>query len=115
MKQSIRCFGMNGKMICVYREIESINDILPNVDDGRKAIALRMWIRLVLSKIIDYKAQHRRLLNEAASRLQLVLPNHIVLNNVLPFVELPLHTFDREEEDGTGVLWGGEEEGVRIG
>ena len=59
---------------------------------------IRSWISSVLSKIIDYKAQHRGLFNAAeASLVQLPLPDEVVRNNVLPFLELPSHTFDGEE------------------
>eukprot|EP00984_Skeletonema_dohrnii_P001996 scaffold667_cov103-Skeletonema_dohrnii-CCMP3373.AAC.8 len=85
-------------------DINSINQILPNTpaggnrrDAGGKARAIRMWIRSVLRKIIDYRAQHSRLLNEAATTLQLALPNDIVLENVLPFLELPSYTFEGED------------------
>ena len=77
------------------RKIDSINQILSNTpagndfDAGGKARALRRWIRSVLRKIICYKAEHQRLLNEAASTLQLALPQDIMVNNVLPFLELP--------------------------
>ena len=46
-------------------------------DVGGKARAIRMWIRTVLGKIVHYKAEHRRLLNEAATTLQLALPKMI--------------------------------------
>eukprot|EP00984_Skeletonema_dohrnii_P011216 scaffold4460_cov64-Skeletonema_dohrnii-CCMP3373.AAC.1 len=83
--------------IDMNEEINSINHILPTTPagddfggvDGEKALAIRMWIRSVLGKIIHYKAQHQRYLNEAASTLQLALPQDIVMNNVLPFLELP--------------------------
>eukprot|EP00985_Skeletonema_marinoi_P034879 scaffold45091_cov226-Skeletonema_marinoi.AAC.1 len=76
-------------------EINSINEILSNTpagDDfivGEKALAIRMWIRSVLHKLIHYKAEHQRYLNEAASTLQFALPQDIMVNNVLPFLELP--------------------------
>jgi len=83
-------------------EIDSINQILPTApggfyrydmdhhDDGGKARAIRTWIRSVLHKVIHYKAEHRRLLDEeAASTLQLALPRDIVMNSVLPFLQLP--------------------------
>eukprot|EP00984_Skeletonema_dohrnii_P025052 scaffold14191_cov97-Skeletonema_dohrnii-CCMP3373.AAC.1 len=60
-----------------------------------------MWIRSVLRKIICYKAQHHSLLNEAATTLQHALPPDIMMNNVLPFLELPSYSFevgDHEEE-----------------
>ena len=97
------------------KEIDSINQILPNahagnwdynegervvenVDLGEKAGAIRRWIRSVLHKITDYKAEHRHLLNEAATTLEVFLPNDIVTNKGLSFLNLPPHTF--EEDDG---------------
>ncbi|KAK1737797.1 hypothetical protein QTG54_011569 [Skeletonema marinoi] len=102
-------------------EIDSINQILPTTpaggyyndeydDEGEKARVVRTWIRSVIGKIIRYKAQHQRLLDEAATSLQLALPQDIVMKNVLPFLELPSYTFevaDHEEEEDDG---GDEEE-----
>ena len=86
-------------------EIDSINRNLPNThsggdcysDVGEKAQTIRTWFSSVLRKIIHYKAEHRRCLNVAAAALQQALPNDIVLKNVLPFLELPSHTFDGED------------------
>ena len=83
--------------------LDSINQTLPNVaarsvHDGGKTIAIRGWIRSVRRKIMHYKVAHRELLNVAAAVLQLSLPNDTVMNNVLPFLELPAHTFDGEDE-----------------
>ncbi|KAK1737793.1 leucine-rich repeat domain-containing protein [Skeletonema marinoi] len=79
----------------INEEIDSINQILPTTPAGRwghdvgdKARAIRTWIRLVLGKIVRYKAQHQHLLDEAATTLQLALPKDIVMKNVLPFLEL---------------------------
>ena len=63
--------------------------------DG-KTQAIQAWITSVLRKIIHYKAEHRRILNEAATTLQPSLPNDIVLKNVHPFLELPSYTFEGE-------------------
>ncbi|KAK1737702.1 hypothetical protein QTG54_011474 [Skeletonema marinoi] len=82
------------------RDMLSIDQILPNTsagdgdDVGGKALAIRMWISSVLRKIIRYKAQHHSLLNEAATTLQHALPQDIMMNNVLPFLELPSFTFE---------------------
>jgi len=85
-------------------EIDSINQILPTAraggdadsDVGEKAIVIRTWIRSVLHKIVDYKAQHHRLLMEAATTLGLAsLPNDIVIKNIIPFLQLPSYTFER--------------------
>ena len=90
-------------------EIDSINQILPNAragyyddewddyDPGDKAEAIRTWIRSVLGKIAHYRVEHERLLIEAAATLQLALPQDIAMNNILPFLELPSYTLEREE------------------
>ncbi|KAK1737792.1 hypothetical protein QTG54_011564 [Skeletonema marinoi] len=86
----------------VNEEIDSINQILPIASAGRwvydvgdKARAIRTWIRSVLGKIIHYQAEHQRLLDEdIATSLQLALSQDIVMNNVLPFLELPSYTFE---------------------
>ena len=86
-------------------EIESINRTLPDADPGscnecevgQKAIVIREWMARTLMKIIDYKAQHRHLMNEATTVLQLAAPNDFVVENVIPFLELPVHTFDGED------------------
>eukprot|EP00984_Skeletonema_dohrnii_P000697 scaffold211_cov83-Skeletonema_dohrnii-CCMP3373.AAC.3 len=100
-------------------EVDTINQILPTVDagdyddDGEKSRAIRTWIRSVLHKIIHYQAEHRRLVKEeVATTLQLALPCDIVMNHVLPFLELPSYTFEvggdqegddeEEEEDQEG-------------
>ena len=102
----------------MIEEIDSINQILPNTSAGNKhygvgekAREIRRWIRSVLGKIVRYQAEHDRVLNEAATTLQLALPRDIVMNGVLPFLELPLHTFEVEdasdEEEGDSEEGGG--------
>ena len=109
-------------------EIASIKQILPTTpagnvygDVGGKAEAIRVWIRSVLHKIVHYKAEHHRYLNEATITLELALWKKrlseinvpegdeegrascrvkcgadIVMKNVLPFLELPSYTFEGE-------------------
>ena len=84
-------------------KLVAINQSLPTTpagdgfdDVGGKAQVIRRWISSVLGKIIHYKAEHRSLLNKAATTLQHALPNDIVLENVLPFLELPSYTFEVE-------------------
>jgi hypothetical protein len=91
----------------VNEEMLSINQILSNApagDDvdnvGGKARAIRRWIRSVLRKIIQYKAQHFSVLEEAAARLKLTLPQDIVIKDVLPFLELPSYTFEVGDHEG---------------
>ncbi len=70
-------------------------------------MSIRRWIRSVLRKIIDFKAEHRRLVlvgEEVATtlQLQLALPHEIVMNNILCLIALPFYTFeveDYEEEE----------------
>ena len=98
--------------IDIRNEIDSINQILPNADltaryseSGGKTEAIRKWISRVLDKIISYKAQHRRLTNEAATVLLDVLSNDmLVTKNVLPFLALPSYTFDGEDESNVNLL-----------
>eukprot|EP00984_Skeletonema_dohrnii_P029707 scaffold20552_cov161-Skeletonema_dohrnii-CCMP3373.AAC.10 len=106
----------------MYEKIDSINQILPdtparglNYDNEGKAWAIRTWVRSVLRRIVHYIAEHQRFLNEEVeTTLQLVLPQDIVMNNVLPFLELPSFTFevgdDEEEEEDSDDEEGGNDE-----
>lgn len=59
-------------------------------DTEVKANVIRALIRSVLDKkMIHYKAEHQRVLDEAASTLELALPRDILMNTVLSFLELP--------------------------
>ena len=54
----------------------------------------------MIGKVIHYQAEHQRLLyEEVATTLQLALPRDIVMNNVLPFLELPSHSFEVEDHE----------------
>ena len=77
-------------------EIDAIKKILPKEAGKGKTSVIRGWIRSVLGKIINYKAEHRRLLNKAVINLPIILPQDVVMNNVLPFLELPSHKFEVE-------------------
>ena len=99
----------------IRRELYSINRVLPSApagegwdededaDDhgypGEKARVIRWWITVVLGKIEHYKAKHQRILNEAATALHFALPHDILTNSVLPFLELPSHTFEEEDQE----------------
>ena len=77
-------------------EIGTISQNLEIINDGDKTREIQTWIRSVLGKIVHYKAEHNRILNEAAATLQPALPNDIVLKNIFPFIELPSFTFEGE-------------------
>ncbi len=110
-------------------ELDSIDAQILNTKED-KAGAIRNWMRQLLLKIEDYTTQHRHVLNEAATILGLALwetsisechnviesvPTRaecrvlcgaeIVIKNVLPFLDLPPHTFEvctdyDDEDDG---------------
>ena len=86
----------------INEEIDAISHSLATTPAGKdydlgvKTQALRSGIRSVLSKYIHYRAEHRRYLYEAAAILQPALPNDILFENILPFLELPSHTFEGE-------------------
>ena len=82
---------MNSFRLDLHRQVSDDND------DGGIAMAIRRCISRTLGKIIHYQAEHQRLLNEAGSTLHHALPHDIVMNNVLPFLELPSHTFEVED------------------
>ena len=97
--ETIAAFLMEAWKDDAKDKIDSIRQILPSTRGaGGKAKAIRRWIRSVLRKYTHYKAEHRRYVNEAAAALELVLPNDVMLENVLPFLELPSDTsFEWEE------------------
>ena len=99
-------------------EIDSINQILPNAsagkwdeertfDAGRKAQAIRSWIKSVLGKIDHYKAE---LVGVAVTTLQLDLPQDLVRSNIFPFLALPSHILDGKNHQV--VVGDGDEERV---
>jgi len=109
LRDTIAALQLEDWQIDVNKEFESINQILSDqsagetgwvgiFDMGGKALVVRDWMRSVLDKIVQYKTQHRRVLNEAATTLELaLLPKDIVMKNVLPFLELPSFSFDGED------------------
>jgi hypothetical protein len=106
LQETVATLHMDGWRHDLKKEIDSIDKILPTTpagefdgDVGEKATVIGWWIREVLGKVNHYKAKHQRVLDEAASTLELGLPRDIVMNNVLRFLALPSHTFDIEEQE----------------
>ena len=104
LNETIAALHLEEQRNNIYKEIDSINQILPAADagyyyydeeeeeniEGEKAVVIRAWIRSVLGKIVHYKGEHRRLLDEGVvPTLQRFLPQDFVMNSVLPFLELP--------------------------
>ena len=46
----------------------------------------------------SYKEEHQNILNDAATTLQISLPQDTLMNNVLPFLDLPSYTFEDHDE-----------------
>ncbi len=108
-------------------EINSIHQILPSADPGGewdnyiddynagdKAGAIRRWIRSLIHKINRYKEEHQNILNDAATTLQLALPQDTLMNNVLPFLDLPSYTFEDHDESEEGEEDDSEEEEMEV-
>ncbi len=55
------------------KEIQRINQILPGTDPDEKTSEIVQWIRSVINQIGHYKAEHRALLKEATTLLELAL------------------------------------------
>ncbi len=116
LHETISALSLDEWRIDMNEQIDSINQILPNTyaglyygvgdydnEEGEKARVIRRLIRSVLRKIIHYQAEHQRVVNEVSLTLHHALPHDIMMNNVLPFLELPPYTFevgdDEEESD----------------
>ena len=54
-------------------EIQRINQMLPGTDPREKTSEIVEWIQLVISKIDHYKSEHRVILKEATTLLELAL------------------------------------------
>ena len=112
MREAINALLIEEWSYEIYEEMNSLNQILrraqPGIcwslgphardEEGEKAEVVQGGIRIILGKIRHYKDQHLKLVGEATSRLQSVLPNDIVMNSVAPFLELPSHRIFEEED-----------------
>ena len=55
------------------QEINQINEVLPNILGLSKAEMVRLCIRSVINKLEHYKAEHKRLLKEHMTQLELAI------------------------------------------
>ena len=114
MNREIQSIRTNIRRARPGRYYYTADHILADIDPGQKAQVILAWIRSVLRKIVRYKAEHERLLREELEpTLQLVLPHDIVMNSVLPFLQLPSYSFEGEEDSVEGGDHG-DEEGDRV-
>ncbi len=61
-------------------EIDRINQTLPNTGAAEKTTAIQQWIERVLDRMEHYKSEHRTLLKEAMTLLELALWKAKLLN-----------------------------------
>lgn len=61
-------------------EIDRINQTLPNTPAIEKATAIQQWIERVLSRMEHYKTEHKMLVKEATTLLELALWKAKLLN-----------------------------------
>lgn len=54
-------------------EIDRINRVLPDTKSWRKTTEIQQWLESVIQRIEQYKVQHRHLLKEATTLLELAL------------------------------------------
>ncbi len=54
-------------------EIDRINQTLPDTRSAAKAVKIRQWIRFVINRMEHYKTEHRLLVKEATTLLELAL------------------------------------------
>ena len=82
LNETVSALHLEGWRNDMSREIDSINQILPNTpagkyedfgDNGEKAQVIQTWIRSVIDKMNHYKAEHQRVLSEAATLLELAV------------------------------------------
>ena len=111
LHETIGALLMEGWKSDMNEEIDAISRILPSTHAGdyrndplfyhagEKAREIRTWMRSVLRKYTQYKAEHRRYLSMATATLQSSLPNDVVLKNVLPFLELPSYACEADDDD----------------
>ena len=63
-------------------EIDRINQTLPNTPATQKSRAIKKWIIRVLGRMEHYKSEHKMLLKEAMTLLELALWKANLPNNV---------------------------------
>ncbi len=54
-------------------EINRINQVLPDTDDGQKTEQIQQWIETVTRQLNHYKTEHHKILKEATTLLELAL------------------------------------------
>ena len=57
----------------MYEEIDRINHLLPTLTPGLKTMNIHRWMESVLERVNHFKAEHRRLLVEATTQIELAL------------------------------------------
>ena len=70
---TVASFYMESWRIDMTEEINRINQTLPTIGSGRKTDAIQRWIGTVISRLGHYKTEHKAILKEATTLLELAL------------------------------------------
>ena len=97
----------------IYKEINSISKQLTLINDPDcgdyfeerdLGHAVEKWLKRVLGKIVEYKRAHFCALSVANCSID--IPNHIMMETIIPFLDLPEHRFsDDDESRAIYVKW----------
>jgi hypothetical protein len=71
--ETVSSFHLESWRYDMNKEIKKINRVLPVTSANEKTMVIRWWLASVSSKVEHYKGEHRRVLKEAATILELAL------------------------------------------
>ena len=71
--KTVSSFHLESWRYDMNKEIKKINRVLPVTSANEKTMVIRWWLASVSSKVEHYKGEHRRVLKEAATILELAL------------------------------------------
>jgi len=57
----------------IREEIDRINEVLSNTPSRKKTVEIQQWIRSVIRLLAQYKTEHKALLKDATTLLELAL------------------------------------------
>eukprot|EP00984_Skeletonema_dohrnii_P005423 scaffold1907_cov73-Skeletonema_dohrnii-CCMP3373.AAC.14 len=93
---TIASLHLEGWRNAMKDEINHINQTLPNTTKTRKTAEIQQWMSSVISQLDHYKAQHKALLKEATTLLELALWKANLDDNEGGVIEM----------EGVRITWG---------
>lgn len=73
VNETVSSFHLESWRYDMNNEIKKINRVLPGTSANEKTMVIRWWLASVSSKLEHYEGEHRRVLKEAATILELAL------------------------------------------